>query len=162
MVAKSGDKLLRDDAIDSLKSNLLPLSLIMTPNVPEAEVLLGRKINNRHEMEQAAWDLSELGPDAVLLKGGHFEGKESPDCLVSKSDTLNWLEAKRIDTPNTHGTGCTLSSAITAYLASGKDLYTAVTKAKKYISAAIEAGRDYRTGKGHGPVLHFYRWWNLD
>jgi hydroxymethylpyrimidine/phosphomethylpyrimidine kinase len=159
MVAKSGDKLLLNNAVESLKHELLPLAKIITPNIPEAEVLLGSTIINRSQMAEAASALLELGPDAVLLKGGHFTGDTSPDCLAIKSQDICWFEAERIETENTHGTGCTLSSAIAAYLARGFNLEEAVFGGKKYINAAIEAGAKYKTGHGHGPVHHFYKLW---
>lgn len=159
MVAKSGDKLLLDTAVESLKNELLPLAKIITPNIPEAEVLLGRTIVNRDQMAEAAFALVELGPDAVLLKGGHFTGDKSPDCLAIKSEDTRWFEAERIETENTHGTGCTLSSAIAAYLARGFNLEEAVSGGKKYINSAIKAGAKYKIGHGQGPVHHFYRLW---
>jgi hydroxymethylpyrimidine/phosphomethylpyrimidine kinase len=159
MVAKSGDKLLLDNAVDALKSKMLPLATVITPNIPEAEVLLQRKINNKQEMSDAAKDLLKLGPHAVLLKGGHFGGPESPDCLMLANERLYWYDAHRIDSDNTHGTGCTLSSAVAAYLARGHSLVESVPRAKKYINSAIIAGSDYKIGKGHGPVHHFYKLW---
>ena len=159
MVAKSGDKLLQDNAIEVLRSEMLPLASIITPNIPEAEVLLGRKINNKEEMTGAANDLLKYGSTAVLLKGGHFSGKESPDCLVIGKNRNYWHDAARIDSINTHGTGCTLSSAIAAFMARGYGVAEAVTRAKKYINSAITSGADYKIGRGHGPVNHFYNLW---
>ena len=159
MVAKSGDKLLLDNAVDALRSEILPLASIITPNIPEAEVLLERKINNREEMARAAKDLLDFGSLSVLLKGGHFSGDKSPDCLVLKNNGIYWYDAVRIDSDNTHGTGCTQSSAITAYLARGYKLTEAVTGAKEYITGAITKGADYKIGNGHGPVHHFHNLW---
>lgn len=164
MVAKSGAKLIEDDAIESLKKNLFPLSTIITPNLPEAETLLGTEIADRTEMESAARELLELGPKAVLLKGGHFSNNKSIDCLVTseKDDQgkdIYWYESGRIHTKNTHGTGCTLSSAIAAGLAKGEVLPQAVHSAKEYITGAIKAGSEYKIGQGHGPLHHFYQWW---
>lgn len=164
MVAKSGAKLIEDEAVQALKDFLFPVSTVITPNLPEAETLLDRKIDARSEMEEAARDLLELGPDSVLLKGGHFSEKQSVDCLVlSKPDErgkdLYWYQAERIETDNTHGTGCTLSSAIAAGLAKGKPLPEAISNAKTYITGAILAGSKYRIGEGHGPLHHFYRYW---
>ena len=159
MVAKSGDKLLQDVSIHALKHDLIPLARIITPNIPEAEVLSGEKIHDRIDLERIARELLQLGPEAVLVKGGHFEHDESPDCLVLKTGECYWLEAKRIDSPNTHGTGCTTSSAIAAYLAHEYDLLAAVQSAKEYIHSAIIAGSKYKIGNGHGPVHHFHEVW---
>ncbi|ADH86310.1 bifunctional hydroxymethylpyrimidine kinase/phosphomethylpyrimidine kinase [Desulfurivibrio alkaliphilus] len=160
MVAKSGDKLLQDEAIAALRRHLIPISTIITPNIPEAEVLSGLQIGNREQMEAAGHALMELGAQAVLLKGGHLVGGESPDCLVTAGGTTRWLEGKRFATPNTHGTGCTLSSAIAAGLAQGLSFTEAVSKAKEYLYRAISAGADYRLGRGHGPVHHFFAHWS--
>ncbi|MFA6617784.1 MAG: bifunctional hydroxymethylpyrimidine kinase/phosphomethylpyrimidine kinase [Candidatus Neomarinimicrobiota bacterium] len=159
MIAKSGDKLLRDESIKALKEELIPLARLITPNIPEAEVLACASIKNREDLEKVAKKLLELGPEAVLVKGGHFENAESPDCLVLQSGEVLWLEAKRINSPNTHGTGCTTSSAIAAYLAQGLELGDAVRSAKKYIQSAIIAGAEYKIGHGHGPVHHFHELW---
>lgn len=164
MVAKSGAKLIEDDAIDALKKHLFPLCTTITPNRPEAETLLGRKINDKSEVEDAARAILELGPKSVLLKGGHFSDEKSADCLVLNEPDENnrevyWYESKRIETKNTHGTGCTLSSAIAAELAKGVTLPEAVARAKEYISGAIEVGSNYCIGKGHGPLHHFYDVW---
>lgn len=159
MVAKSGDKLLQDAAIAALRQELVPLATIITPNIPEAEVLAGCPIKNRGQMEVAGHQLLGLGCRAVLIKGGHFSGSTSPDCLVRVDQPTIWLEGERLATPNTHGTGCTLSSAIAALLANGHDLATAVSKAKEYLRQALIAGAEYRLGRGHGPVKHFYALW---
>ncbi|NTW50104.1 MAG: bifunctional hydroxymethylpyrimidine kinase/phosphomethylpyrimidine kinase [Chlorobiales bacterium] len=159
MVAKSGDKLLQDNAVTALRTKLFPLATLITPNLPEAGVLLNRAVETRKEMEQAARDLQKLGPKAVLVKGGHAEGNESPDCLITEDGAIHWLEGTRINTPNTHGTGCTLSSAIAAYLGKGASVADAVRQAKKYISEAIRAGKEYKLGSGHGPVHHFHALW---
>ena len=110
-------------------------------------------------MAQAAKDLLEFGSLSVLLKGGHFTGDKSPDCLVLKNNRTYWFDAVRIDSDNTHGTGCTLSSAIAAYNARGYKLLEAVTKAKEYITGAIRTGANYKIGSGHGPVNHFFDLW---
>lgn len=160
MVAKSGDTLLRDDAVAALKSCLIPMATLVTPNLPEASVLLGRTVNSVRQMGDACQELAELGCGAVLLKGGHLEGKDCVDMLFeSRSGTLTELTGSRIDTVNSHGTGCTVSSAITAYLARGMVLEDAVHNAKKYITEALTASSGIATGKGHGPVHHFHRWW---
>ncbi len=164
MVAKSGAKLIEDDAIKSLKEHLFPLSTTITPNLPEAETLLDTEIKDRSEMETAARKLLELGPQSVLLKGGHFSEENSIDCLVleepdEEGNGLYWYAADRIHTKNTHGTGCTLSSAIAAGLAKGYPLPQAVREAKDYITKAIKAGSEYSIGEGHGPLHHFHEWW---
>ncbi len=160
MVAQSGDKLLRDDAIEALKTHLLPLADVVTPNLPEAEVLLGRKIPALADMEAAVKSLAEWGSRSILLKGGHLEVADSNDLLyLAAEDRYVLLKAKRIQSRNTHGTGCTLSSAIASYLARGCTIETAVQNAKRYIHQAIEAGAAYSIGHGHGPVHHFFEFW---
>jgi hydroxymethylpyrimidine/phosphomethylpyrimidine kinase len=162
MVSKSGDRLLTDPAVESLKRHVFPLAEVITPNLPEAGALLGRPVETREQMEQAARELLDLGPRAVLLKGGHLEGPSSADVLVWRDGSsihTRWFEFERIATKNTHGTGCTLSSAIAAYLARGLALEPAVESARRYIQAAIEAGAGYELGKGHGPVHHFHALW---
>ena len=160
MISKSGDKLLQDEAVSALKERLLSLATVITPNLPEASVLLGREVEKKEEMLAAAKDLSKLGCSAVLLKGGHLTGDESGDLLYSaQEDSYFWFPEKRIPTENSHGTGCTLSSAICAGLAKGLDLQKAVEGAKTYITDALAAGSDYKTGQGHGPVHHFHEFW---
>lgn len=159
MVATSGDKLLQDDAISALKNILLPQASIITPNLPEAEILSGRTITTRDGLADVAEQLLALGPQAVLVKGGHLVSEVSPDCLLIRGEKPIWLETERVLTRNTHGTGCTLSSAIASFLALGDDLEQAVRNAKDYITQAITAGKDYEIGQGHGPVKHFYRFW---
>jgi hydroxymethylpyrimidine/phosphomethylpyrimidine kinase len=156
MVATSGDRLLAPDAIDLLRTRLIPQAGIITPNLPEAAALLDLPIaTTEAEIEGQGIKLLSLGCPAVLVKGGHGEGPESVDYLVTAGGTLR-LAAPRIATKNTHGTGCTLSSAIAAGLAKGQPLETAVRGAKAYVSAAIAAADRLRIGKGHGPVHHFY------
>lgn len=163
MVAKSGDRLLAPAAIDALRSHIFPLADLITPNLPEAEALLDRAIAGRDAMEQAANDLLALGPKGVLLKGGHLAGASSADVLVCGREDgttgMHWFDFERIETPNTHGTGCTLSSAIAAYLARGASMGDAVENARRYIQDAIAAGAGYTTGHGHGPVHHFQALW---
>lgn len=163
MVAKSGDALLREDAVEALRAELLPLATLITPNIPEATVLLGRAqaemVEEPEGLEEVARALLQLGPGAVLLKGGHLSGDRSPDILIGSGDVARF-EAARVDTPNTHGTGCTLSSAIAAQLAHGHPLPEAVGRAKDYITRALIAGSAYRLGSGHGPVHHFHGWWD--
>ena len=160
MVAQSGDKLLRDDAVEALQTHLIPLAEIVTPNLPEAEVLLGRKIPGAAEMPAAAQDLMRFGCRNVLVKGGHLEGEASDDCLYLGAEKRQVrLSGARIETRNNHGTGCTLSSAIAAFLARDFGMEEAVRRAKAYVAAAIQAGAAYRIGHGHGPVHHFWAFW---
>lgn len=150
MVSKSGARLLREDAVQALTQQLLPLAAVLTPNLPEAEVLLGRRIRSLEDMHQAARDLAALGPRAVVMKGGHFEG--DPVDVLFDGAAFHTLPARRIDTKNTHGTGCTFSSAIAAQLALGKGVVDAVRAAKAYLNEAIV--RAVPMGGGHGPVAH--------
>lgn len=160
MVAQSGDKLLQDDAIDAIRSLLVPLATVVTPNLPEAEVLLDRSITDMTEMRAAMPALMRLGSSSVLLKGGHLKDGTGIDLLyLGDEKRLLTMEAETIDTRNTHGTGCTLSSAIAAHLAKGGTVESAVRKAKAYITEAIRAGAGYTLGRGHGPVHHFHRYW---
>ncbi|MBC7237450.1 MAG: bifunctional hydroxymethylpyrimidine kinase/phosphomethylpyrimidine kinase [Chloroflexi bacterium] len=160
MVAKSGDRLLQEEAVEALRSTLIPLATVITPNLPEASVLLARPISDRQSMQEACVSLAELGPRAVLLKGGHLSGASCIDILYDRqTGTFTFLQEERVETNNTHGTGCTLSSAIAAYLARGYEIQEAVTQAKRYITAAIKAGAAYQLGRGHGPVHHFYAFW---
>ncbi len=159
MIAASGDQLLAADAVDVLKRVLIPRALVVTPNLPEAAALLDAPLaRNEEEMREQAERLLALGPQAVLIKGGHGGGAESVDLLV-ESTAVTRLAADRIATRNTHGTGCTLSSAIAAGLAKGLDLTEAVRGAKAYVTAAIAAADRLEIGSGHGPVHHFHVWW---
>jgi hydroxymethylpyrimidine/phosphomethylpyrimidine kinase len=161
MVAQSGDRLLEDDAVGAIREELMPLADVVTPNVPEAEVLSGRRIGGIADMKAAAGDLARYGSASVLVKGGHLEAADSSDLLyLCRENRLVTFPAERIATRNTHGTGCTLSAAIAAHLARGEDLESAVRQAKIYITAALRAGAGYRLGQGHGPVHHFFRYWN--
>ena len=150
MVATSGSKLISDEAVESLKKCLIPLADVITPNIPEAEVLSGMKIGSQEDMEKAAQMIFEQNGCAVLLKGGHSLN-DANDLLVSSSGST-WFKGKRIDNPNTHGTGCTLSSAIASNLAKGFDLTEAVERSKDYISGALGAMLDL--GEGSGPMAH--------
>jgi hydroxymethylpyrimidine/phosphomethylpyrimidine kinase len=147
MVAKSGDRLLREDAVQALITELLPLAMVLTPNVPEAEVLVGADLS----LEDAARAIVDLGPRSVVMKGGHRGGPKSVDVLF---DGRNFTEfsSDRFETPNTHGTGCTFSAAIAAGLAQNLSIEDAVGEAKRYVSEAIR--RSTQLGKGHGPVAH--------
>lgn len=150
MVATSGSKLISDDAIDSLKANLLPMAAVLTPNIPETEVLSGMEVKTAEDMIRAAEYISKTYHCAVLCKGGH-QLNDANDLLYRDGD-YRWFNGKRIDNPNTHGTGCTLSSAIASNLAKGYDLDTAVERAKAYISGALAAMLDL--GAGSGPMNH--------
>jgi hydroxymethylpyrimidine/phosphomethylpyrimidine kinase len=160
MVAQSGDKLLQDDAIQAIKDHLMPVADVVTPNLPEAEVLLGQKIESFEDIKRAARKLARNGGRSILIKGGHMAESKSTDLLyLTEEDRFVRLEAERVDSRNNHGTGCTLSSAIAAHLARGSDIEEAVGKAKTFISKAIRAGAAYEIGHGHGPVHHFFEFW---
>ncbi|MCD8041629.1 MAG: bifunctional hydroxymethylpyrimidine kinase/phosphomethylpyrimidine kinase [Tannerellaceae bacterium] len=160
MVATSGDKLLQDEAIQTLKNELLPMARVITPNIPEAEILLGKKIAGQADLPVLARELSFDRQVSVLLKAGHLTDEVLTDIFYNaETDEILELSSKRVYTKNTHGTGCTFSSAITAYLAHGLPLNRAVQEAKEYMTQAILAGAAYEIGKGHGPVHHFYRFW---
>jgi hydroxymethylpyrimidine/phosphomethylpyrimidine kinase len=160
MVASSGDKLLASDAVGALRRLLIPRALIVTPNLPEAAALAGSTpARNESEMEVQARQILALGARNVLIKGGHGAGEESVDLLIGQNEVVR-LAAKRIATKNTHGTGCTLSSAIAAGLAQGRDLVTAVQDAKAYVTAAIAAADTLAVGHGHGPLHHFHSQWS--
>ena len=152
MVATSGSRLMQEEALYTLKTRLLPLAEVVTPNIPEAEVLAGMEIRGRDDMEKAARAIREACGCAVLLKGGH-DINDANDLLYREGKSV-WLYGRRIENPNTHGTGCTLSSAIASNLAKGMDLETAVARAKAYISGALAAMLDL--GRGRGPMDHLY------
>jgi hydroxymethylpyrimidine/phosphomethylpyrimidine kinase len=163
MVAKSGDELLTKDAVASLREALLPLATVLTPNLPEAGVLLGQRgPETLKEMVRAAEKLRRLMSDAgnrwVVLKGGHLPASDAID-LLHDGDKMIELPATRIDTKNTHGTGCTLSSAIAALLPQCADVPEAVRRAKHYLTEAIRRSGELDVGKGHGPVHHFHGLW---
>ena len=161
MVATSGDKLLQDEAISTLIKEMLPVATVITPNLPEAEIILNRKIKTKEAFIKATKDLTETGARAILLKSGHFKGKELTDVLfIPEKNELIEIPSKRVPTENTHGTGCTLSSAIAAHLALGTPLKEAIKKGLKYIHQSILEGAQYEIGHGHGPVHHFYKFWN--
>lgn len=156
-VSKHGDTLLADDAVDAIRDQLLPLTSVLTPNLPEASRLVGRDIADRSDMEKAASELVELGASAVLIKGGHLDGDQSPDCLVERGAEPQWLEADRIPGRHTHGTGCVLSAAITAELAKGMDIADACVAAKRFIEQSIRGGLEL--GSGVGPVNPGWERW---
>lgn len=161
MVAKSGDRLLREDALLALKSRLMPLASVVTPNLPEAGELLGkREMISREEMAAAAREImASLHPQWVLVKGGHLLENESADCLCGSDGFSEWFSAPRTETKNTHGTGCTLSSAIAALLPQRGNVPQAVREAKAYLTGAIRHADELSVGSGHGPTHHFWALW---
>jgi hydroxymethylpyrimidine/phosphomethylpyrimidine kinase len=159
MIASSGERLLAADAIDALKRALLPRALLLTPNLPEAAALLDAPLaTNEAQMRAQGERLLALGPQAVLIKGGHGSEAESIDLLIEPT-AFTRFAADRIATPNTHGTGCTLSSAIAASLAKGLALGEAVRAGKAYVTAALAAAQHINIGAGTGPLHHFHAWW---
>ncbi|AYD04381.1 bifunctional hydroxymethylpyrimidine kinase/phosphomethylpyrimidine kinase [Neorhizobium sp. NCHU2750] len=159
MMAKGGSPLLAPTAIAAVRDRLVPLATVMTPNLPEAAALLGEaEATNREAMADQAKQLHLTGPDAVLIKGGHLDGGHSPDVLAQAAG-LSWFEAQRVATRNTHGTGCTLSSAIAAEIAKGVPVTDAITIAKAYLTCAIAEADSLSVGSGHGPVHHFIDLW---
>ncbi|MCW1407700.1 bifunctional hydroxymethylpyrimidine kinase/phosphomethylpyrimidine kinase [Rhizobium sp. 1AS11] len=159
MIAKGGAALLAPEAVDVLTRRLLPLATLLTPNLPEAAALLHQPVaTNRADMAAQAERLRALGPVAVLVKGGHLDSDESPDVLATAAG-LHWFEARRVPTKNTHGTGCTLSSALAAELAKGASAQEAVAIAKVYLAGAVAAAGSLTVGSGHGPVQHFHALW---
>jgi hydroxymethylpyrimidine/phosphomethylpyrimidine kinase len=157
MVAASGDRLMEDSAVDVLIKELFPIAAIITPNLKEAAVILGERITSREEMVSAAQRLMKLASNSVLLKGGHLEGDKVCDIYMDKSGSNPVIyKNKRIKSNNIHGTGCTLSSAIAAFLARGYDATGAVKNAQKYTYNAINHGKEFKTGNGRGPLNHFF------
>ena len=155
MISKSGFKLLSDDAKNTLIEKLIPIATLITPNLPEAEELLGREILTIEDMKKAACDLKKLGAKNVLIKGGHLE-VDATDILYD-GENFTLFDEERIDTKHTHGTGCTLSSAITANLSKGMNIVDSVRFGKEYITGAIKNG--FELGKGVGPTHHFYKFY---
>lgn len=153
MIAKGGAPLMRPEAMGELIQTILPLADLLTPNIPEAEAILGETVGSVADMERAARGIARLGPKAVLVKGGHAEGE--PVDVLFDGERIRRYRAERIDTKNTHGTGCTFSSAIAANLALGLPVGEAVGRAKEYVTEAIRHARNI--GKGHGPTHHFYQ-----
>lgn len=159
MVATSGDRLIEESAVKSLMEDLIPMARVITPNIPEAEILSGQKINSQEDLPAVAKALSCGGRVSVMMKAGHLSDETLVDIFYNaEEDRCIELKSKRVHTPNTHGTGCTLSSALASYLAQGMALDDAARAAKDYIAKAIESGSEYQIGHGHGPVDHF---WNL-
>lgn len=152
MIATSGARLISENAVEMLKEKLLPIAAVVTPNIPEAEVLSGMRISSKSDMEKAAGLINKTYGCAVLLKGGHSINDAND--LLYENVEMTWLERERIDNPNTHGTGCTLSSAIASNLAKGYDFKKSVRLAKEYLSGALSAMLDL--GKGSGPMNHGY------
>ncbi len=163
MVAKSGAPLLDTTAIAALIKYILPRSTIVTPNIPEAEFLTGTRIRTEEDMVAAGRVILDYGTTAVLIKGGHRKEKTMKDCLCyyghGNELKTKWFVHQKIATNNTHGTGCTLSSAIAALLGKKKTVSVAVQRATDFVNNAIKAGSKYKTGKGHGPLHHFYQYW---
>lgn len=165
MVATSGDRLMEEDAVEVLSSELAPFARVVTPNIPEAEALSGMKITSADDLPRVARVVSERfsirgRKVSVLMKAGHLEDEYLVDWLYNaEEDALVQLRSERVDSRNTHGTGCTLSSALASFLAQGFPLDEAAVKAREYISGAIRAGAEYETGHGHGPVKHFWKFW---
>lgn len=156
MISTSGCKLLEDDAIRSIEERLFPIATLLTPNIPEAEFLSGIKINNENDIYSAARIIFGKGCSSLLIKGGHIKGERMVDRLFIKGEEPIALTSPTVETFNTHGTGCTLSSAIAAFMALGNGLHDAVSMAKEYINSALDAGSDVHIGEGHGPLNHFF------
>lgn len=157
MVSTSGHRLIEESAIESLKSVLLPMATVVTPNVPEAEILSGGRIESQEDLPAMARRLSCGGRVSVMMKAGHLEDDILMDVFYdAENDTCIRFPSLRVETPNTHGTGCTLSSAIASFLAQGMKPADAASAAKKYLAKAIASGAEYSIGHGHGPVDHFF------
>ncbi len=156
MVATSGDHLLANDTVLSLKERLFPLAKLVTPNLDEAIILAKQDIKTIEDMKAAAVRIMEFGCQAVLVKGGHLKGPDLFDVFLDKDGNELVFRSTVIETINTHGTGCSLSSAIASYIALGNELNMSITNSKKYIQQAIEQGKDVKTGDGHGPLNHFF------
>lgn len=158
MVATSGDRLISEAAAEAIRRYIFPLAALVTPNVPEAEYITGMSIGSEADFPAVAAALRDMGAGAVLLKAGHLAGAELTEYLFDGGGCRTF-RYPRTDTPNTHGTGCTLSSAVAAFLAQDYPLEEAVQCAENYVHEAIVRGKEYRLGSGHGPVHHFYRFW---
>ncbi|GAB3528617.1 bifunctional hydroxymethylpyrimidine kinase/phosphomethylpyrimidine kinase [Pontibacter brevis] len=157
MVATSGDKLIEDNTIALLKKELLPLAELATPNLDEAEILAGRQIKDVAGMKDAAHLILETGCRSVLVKGGHLQGPRLYDVYLHQNGDMRVFQSEAIASKNTHGTGCTLSSAIAAFLAMRVELTEAIEQAREYVHHAIDQGKDVQTGEGHGPLNHFFQ-----
>ena len=158
MIAKGGHTLLKSDSVSAIREQLIPLATVITPNLPEAATLLDcEEAKNEDQMQQQGYELLKLGCKAVLMKGGHLPSPESPDYLITPMQTIRMV-SPRIQTKNTHGTGCTLSAAIAALLPK-HGLEDAIQQAKEYLQGAITHADDLNIGQGIGPTHHFYQWW---
>jgi hydroxymethylpyrimidine/phosphomethylpyrimidine kinase len=157
MVATSGSRLIEDRTIDELWNTLFPRVDLITPNLDEAELLVGRKLDSVEDMKEAAAQLVQRGCNGILLKGGHLVDKRIYDVLALKQETIRVYESDYIDSPNLHGTGCTLSSAIATCMALGNDLPESIRLAREFVSGAIRAGKNVITGRGHGPLNHTFQ-----
>jgi hydroxymethylpyrimidine/phosphomethylpyrimidine kinase len=158
MVAKGGDRLLQEEAVETLRTVLIPLAEVITPNVPEAEALTGIRIKTLDDARSAARRLVEMGARAAIVKGGHLEGP--PTDILYDGKEFRAFTSQRIETTSTHGTGCTFASAIAAGLATGLSLRDSITQAKRYVTAAMRHA--FSMGQGHGPLNHFYMLWERD
>jgi hydroxymethylpyrimidine/phosphomethylpyrimidine kinase len=156
MIAKSGDRLLHEDAVSAVKEHLLPLARVVTPNIPEAEVLAGMNIASQADMIEAAKRIHQTGPEVVIVKGGHLA--DTPIDIAWDGYSTMYFETARVDTTSTHGTGCTFSAAIAAHLARGYPINEAVERSKRYLFGALMTA--YRIGAGHSPVHHFHELWS--
>lgn len=157
MIAKGGDALLHASAVDALKTRLLPLALVVTPNIPEAEVLVGRPLKSWDAIMEAAREIYDMGVPNVVIKGGHFEGELTATDILYDGEGYRDFSVGWVETTSTHGTGCTFASAIAALLAKGENMATSVAGAKAFVTKALQDA--YPIGHGHGPVHHFYRYW---
>jgi len=158
MVAKSGDKLLQDEAVEALRTRLIPLAAVVTPNIPEAQVLTGRKVESLDDARTAAGELVRMGARVAVVKGGHLQGPATD--IMYDGREFRAFTHQRIATTSTHGTGCTFASAVAAGLARGTPVRDAVSQAKTYVTAAIRNA--FPMGKGHGPLNHFYATWERE
>lgn len=156
MVATSGDRLIADETLETLQEQLLPLAKIVTPNLDEASILAEMEIHTIGDMKKAALQIMRYGCSAVLIKGGHLKGPDLYDVYLDKNGDERIFRSTAIDTVNTHGTGCSLSSAMASFIALGNDLNTSISKSKIYVQNAIEHGKDVKTGEGQGPLNHFF------
>lgn len=157
MISTSGHQLIKDETINACKALLFPLATLITPNLDEVSVLVGKQIDTTEKMQEAGQSILQMGTKAVLVKGGHLQQDELISLLIQKDKPIESYPSKRIETRNTHGSGCTLSSAIASYLAQGLPLNESVSKAQKYIDQAISTAKDLKIGKGNGPLNHFFR-----
>ncbi|GAC1564557.1 MAG: hypothetical protein NVS3B13_40780 [Mucilaginibacter sp.] len=156
MAATSGDRLIANDIVEILKEQLFPLAQIVTPNLDEAAILTEMEIKTIGDMKEAAVRIMAYGCDAVLIKGGHLKGPDLYDVYLNRNGYERIFRSTAIDTNNTHGTGCTLSSAIACFIALGNDMAEAISRSKQYVQMAIEQGIDVKTGNGQGPLNHFF------